>query len=144
MSKSIQEQLAEAQAALAKANQELAIANAKVAPNRKPVEVPSLTQHKDGELIQEQTGCQIVAQGGPWTTAVQSAKVAKTGETVVYLRKYQTVILKDSAKLREGESVGDRVLRQRSSFRVNNSAHWATIVEFAANAFASESEEASA
>lgn len=143
MSKSIQEQLAEALAAQAKMQAELEAL--KAAPRRKPVEVPSLTQHNEaGELVQEQTGCQIISQGGPWTTAVQSARVIKTGEIVVYLRKYQTVILKDASKCREGESVGDRVLRQRSSFRVNNSAHWNTIATFAANAFAPADESATA
>jgi len=146
MSKDLQAQLAAMQAALAAKDAELAAARAAIAksPKRK-VEVPSLTQHNDaGELVQEQTGCEIVSQGGPWTTAVQSARVAKTGEVVVYLRKYQTCILKDASKLREGESVGDRVLRQRSSFRVNNAEQWATIAAFAANAFAPKSEEASA
>ena len=145
MSKSIEQQLAEAKAALAATQAELQAA--KSAPRRRvsQVEVPSLTQHNEaGELVQTQTGCQIVAQGGPWTTAVQSAKVEKDGSTVVYLRKYQTRILKDTDKLRDGEVVGQKVLRQRSSFRINSADQWKAINAFAEAAFAPASEEATA
>lgn len=136
MSKSIQQQLEEARAALAKSEAALAVATAKPRRRQSKVEVPSVTTVKDGETIQEQVACEIISQGGPWTTAVQSARVAKTGEITVYLRKYQTLILKETSKLREGEVVGQRVLRQRSSFRINSAEQYEAVKAFCDTAFA--------
>ena len=83
---------------------------------------------KEGNVTQRDLGASPVSSGGSWYTVLHRAEDLR-GENpskVAVLAKYQTRVLKDESKLKEGQALGDRVLRRASSFKMS-AAHWAVI-----------------
>ena len=92
-----------------------------------------------GNVTQREISHKLISAGGPWYTVAHIGEVVSSGERVLFLRKYRTITVKEG-KAREGETVGQKVLRQASSFRINSGDHWAEICAYAQGCFSPEAE----